>query len=427
MSEDENTSNNTNRLNKRLKILQDNLHTLKDQNASYGSLNAPINIINQIRQTELEIQQLKSEIEQSTKLDKSGKSLVQGNESASVNDELISKLLEIKRLNSCPYALVGSTYIDVTLSPINTQVLERSEWSNIGPLKFHLGGSAYWVGFFLWKLHNIKSYLFSSKGTHSDPLTKEFDRLLQKEPWLIDKFCTYKDLPSPVTVHLIQDKNLFETMFTSANALHNLSFMSISNDLNEVLADGGVLYISGYFKTNLSNDLDDVLKQLRSDKNTLVCIDHGLLMADEMVGPARKLKAAFEGGLVDIYFCTLDEIWDLFNAGSKNTISKPNNDNDVISILETLPHDLGPYITVLRDIRLPYNKVFTKVRGSTWNSIKGTNSFIVKNRIGIKNAFNAEFIYSLIHNVEENKDLNDFIEYISMKSFNTWLTRSKNS
>ncbi len=293
--------------------------------------------------------------------------------------EIIEKLRHIKTIPDFPVVLLGSTYVDLIVDPVSTKNLEKKEWGDISNLKFHLGGSAYWVGHYLWKFFRKKSAIFSAMGKSDDPLTRYFAELIEKESkeWLIDNFEKSDIQPSGVTVHLIQERNIFTTMFTAPGALKNFCFVPrITSSINNILKDGGVLYISGYFKTSLSAGLKDFLQNLPREK-VLVCVDHGLLNTGLDSGTAAaRLKEVFNLGLVDIYICTFDEITDLYGLRKANHTSiNVKSERDFSKYLSPIIGEL-PLITIIRDLKFDSAQVRVMVNENRdWESYKLPGGF----------------------------------------------------
>jgi hypothetical protein len=69
---------------------------------------------------------------------------------------------------------------------------------------------------------------------------------------------------------------------------------------------GGVLHISGYFRTGLHRELCHALENL--SPNLLVCVDHGRFLPEDHKSAANALLEAFNRRLIDLYICTFPEL-----------------------------------------------------------------------------------------------------------------------
>jgi hypothetical protein len=314
---------------------------------------------------------------------------------------LEAKLDRLYGLQGCPFVLVGSVYLDVILHPIGTTKLRPAEWSNIGSIRCTLGGSGLWVGRYLWELYGQKSSLLSIKGGGDDPFTREFERLIGRErrTWLQNRLVA--DLPNTstaVTVHLVQGNNSFTSMFTHTGVLAGLGWGHIEGQLDKRLARGGILHISGYMKTNLCLDLQPYLRKLGS--KALICIDHGRLIPELVSGDAvRAIQDVFQMGLVDVYFCTYQELLDLYGLGYGGSAGPGEVDQTLDELAKS---GKLPIVTVVRDSNLPgVTKAYAIIEESVWPlKGKGGASLIsspVGPVVGPSNAFNAAMMYELVH------------------------------
>lgn len=336
---------------------------------------------------------------------------------------LESKLTELHKLaeSDCPFTLVGSSYLDIILRPIHTTKLERDEWSNIDPIRFDLGGSSVWVGRYLWKFHKKRSHLFSIRGESDDALAHEFQRLIkcEQDSWLQDDI-----IPGPpksrtaVTVHLVQHNEEFTTMFTHRGAVAWFGWDDIQEQLHKTLSQGGILYISGYLKTKLCTDLQMNLERLR--KRVLICIDHGRLRPELVDGQAvQALCDAFEQGLTDIYFCTYKELLDFCHSRySDRYPSRPRNARRVLRKLAT--RTKLPFITIVRSADLRGKTKAYAIIGKSVYPLEGeAGPTLIKQSVGPKNAFNAAFLYHLIHD-RRYDELEDQVKQAGYQALIQW-------
>lgn len=313
---------------------------------------------------------------------------------------LESKLGRLRGFRGCPFVLAGSVYLDVILFPIGTTVLQREEWSDIGPVRFELGGSSLWVGRYLKRFYDEKSYFFSTMGRGTDPFTREFDKLIARErdDWLRNRLLTGgPNSRTAVTVHLVQGNSSFTTMFTHPGMLPGFGWGDIEEQLHKRLAGGGVLHISGYMKTGLWLGLQHNLQRLHH--NVLICIDHGRLTPKLIGGNAvRALRNAFRAGLVDVYFCTYQELSEIFQLdhGGSPTPGEVEQTLEELAKSEKLP-----ILTMVRDSNLPCEtKAYAIVEKSVWPLAGAGGTSLISSPVGPVvgpiNAFNAAMMYEMV-------------------------------
>jgi len=307
----------------------------------------------------------------------------------------LNTLHEMSR--DCPVCLVGGVYWDITVGPIGTTKLEENEWSNADAVEYDIGGSALWVGRFLWKKQQ-KSYLFSAIGNGDDPHTVRFLELFENERWPLNRLAFGRPGDkTAITVHLlIQSRRRFRTMITYSGALSGFGWNSIAQQLNEKLTYGGVLYISGYFKTCLWQSLVGSLAAL--PRNTLVCIDHGRLVRKLEQGAAvRAIRDAFKARLVDLYFCTHNEIFDLFEVSRIRRLWL--SWGRVQRILQELAsRGELPLITLVRGGDISGKTKAYAIVGKSVYTLEGSIGPIYNHKtVSPTNEFNASMMYHLIH------------------------------
>lgn len=341
-------------------------------------------------------------------------------------EPLKNKLGELHSLKeNCPFVLLGSVYLDVILEPIETTKLEKDEWSNIDPIEVIPGGSSLWVGRYLWRLcDKQQSYVFSKIGKNENDLfTREFDKLIKRDQqvWLLEKNDLIKSGGNiGTTVHLVQPDKKFTTMFTHQGVLATFGWGDIFHQLMERLSRGGVLHVSGYFKTNLWGGLVPNLGAFR-DK-TLICIDHGRLIEKLVHGSAMQtLYNAFDQGVVDIYFCTYQELLDYCRI--KYGDRYPSRPRSVERTLKRLASRAKlPSLTIVRD-----DDLGGKVRA--YAIIGKTIIFLAEKErsdrgeecIGSKNAFNAAMMYHLVKGLDPKvHELDKVVEAAGKRAFEAW-------
>jgi len=338
--------------------------------------------------------------------------------SVSPQQRLKDKLDILHGLSNCPFALVGSVYLDVILRPINTTKLGKDEWSSVGPIECALGGSSLWVSRYLWRLYKKKSYLFSIKGKGNDPFTKEFAKLIahERHSWLRNRLISGpRNSRTAVTAHLVQPNDEFTTMFTHRGVLVGFGWSDIQKQLDKTLAPGGVLYLSGYMKTFLYNGLQANLEMLLH--NTLICVDHGRLVPGRFTDAGQALRSAFRQGLVDVYFCTYKELLDLCRPSDERL---PYPDDAKAALEELVGYGMLPIITVVRDNDFPGETKAYAIIEESVHPLKGKGGqSLLRDSVGPKNAFNAAMMYHLIRGAREDS-LEELVIKAGKEALKSW-------
>lgn len=216
------------------------------------------------------------------------------------------------------YVVTGGLYLDVRLEGVDASTLEEAEWTTLEAVRATVGGSAYLVTKSLKRDYGHRARFFTALANDDrDSLTELMRQQLKNDDSFVESDAThFEDCRAPVTVILKQPnrKHPQVTMFTHCGPLKNLNWALVGDDVAEALAERGVLYIGGYFKTSLCDELYVSLLKLQA--RHLVAVDHGLLPAErESRHKVVRLKAAFRHGLVDIYFCSYQELVQLFEFG----------------------------------------------------------------------------------------------------------------
>jgi sugar/nucleoside kinase (ribokinase family) len=297
------------------------------------------------------------------------------------------------------FAMIGNIYMDVLVRPISTRALHRGEWSNIDPISVELGGSAYWVGHYLYKYYAQRSYLFTAMGGSEDIFSREGWDRLQDEPWPLNKQQLRPDKArTAVSVHLTQEDGGFTTIFTHRGALVQFGWSSIEDELQHVLEDGhgGVLYISGYLRNNLCEDLLRILRSLAQD--TLICIDHGQLVAKmESPGAVYALRDAFARQLIDIYICSYDELCSLLEFPKRPSSRRWPSPDPVRILTRVAKRHILPIVTIVRGgVKLGGAQAYAMV-GEHVSPISADGGSLNNSSVGSRNAFNATLLYALSH------------------------------
>ena len=213
-----------------------------------------------------------------------------------------SRLSHLRAIRKPVFALIGSIYYDVSLHPVNLKNLVVGEYSDLNSIRIDIGGSAAWVGRFLHGPMNgsRKSYLFSRLG--DDSLSKELRKRLSREPW-IRKFYQVPATHAQCGTSFILEPLNYQ-VYTTLTHREACSFdwHQFLRVLHRKVKRGGIIYISGYFRSNLCQDLATSLEALPA--RTAVCVDHGRFQKKEFDRAGAALAQAFADGLVDVYLCS---------------------------------------------------------------------------------------------------------------------------
>lgn len=336
---------------------------------------------------------------------------------------LKDKLIRLQRLNNSEkvnYVLIGGTYIDLILLPISTQELRpEEEWSDLESPKIAIGGSAMCVGRYLWADYGIRSHLLTPVGLRDDAFSIEFRRLLENEiaTWLIpDGLVKITDGATPLTVIFKQLDKAFTTMFTYRGALSSFGWLDISDACKKLLSEKGVLYISGFTKTNLSVGLAENLSNVSQD--SLVVLDHGRInLRTDNPSTLRSLSDAFSSGCIDVSICSLKEIIDFFHAVTGK--SREYNIEKAREILEDIAKtEVLPSITIIRtNIGDQSVVAYSIVNGVVDTIPDHSRRFFDGTPVAPLNAFNATLLHGFIsEQFDPATEMRDFVISLCQKA-----------
>lgn len=217
-----------------------------------------------------------------------------------------------------PIVLLGGVYLDVTIRPVDVQKLQPEELSTLGQVLTRAGGSAVHVGRRLYDRFSKRSTLITRLGGGAgveDTFSKQLRRVLRTEAWHRSlRLCeSARNEQCGVSIHLQQRDGSWRTTFTHPGSLRGLTWHpGLRKKIQRRTKTGGILYISGYFRTNLCQDLTENLSFL--SPRVLVCLDHGEFQAEDNAEAVRRLIEAFASWHVDVYICTFPELVRLCNA-----------------------------------------------------------------------------------------------------------------
>ncbi|RSD23671.1 hypothetical protein [Amycolatopsis eburnea] len=204
------------------------------------------------------------------------------------------------------FFILGGVYLDLMVQPVTLKRLENYEYSNLDRVRYDCGGSACYVGHYLYQNFRHKSYLYSRLGEQT-ALSSELRTKLDDEEW-IRRAHYQRDahMQSGVSLHLLQADSSYRTTFTHKGALDCLDWGPLLKKLVKKTSRGGVLHVSGYFRTGLHKELCHSLANL--SPNLLVCVDHGRFLPEDHRSSADALLEAFSQRLIDLYICTFPEL-----------------------------------------------------------------------------------------------------------------------
>jgi hypothetical protein len=299
---------------------------------------------------------------------------------------------EIRGLRRPKVVIVGPVYLDLYLEPIDVQTLDGNEFSDLDEVKRRCGGSAFFAGRYLHKCYGKRSYLFTRLGKR-DALSSELERSIRSEEWVRrPQLITAKDAQCGVSIHLMP-RDAPHTTFTHKGASGGLEWRPILKRIQRrTKRGGGVIYISGYMRTNLYRQLSDSLRYL--SPKFLICIDHGRFRAGTHRAEALALAAEFRARLIDVYFCTYDGLRQYMEEIGTGGDASLDEEDYVRSIAS---NDALPRVTIVRSNPIGGVSTAHVVLDRTVSSVKvPTAQNWPSNRPGLKNAFNVGFMHSLV-------------------------------
>jgi hypothetical protein len=254
------------------------------------------------------------------------------------------RLEHVRKLRKNRFFIFGPTYLDIFLTPVSVSILTATEVSDLEPVRLDCGGSATYFGRYLFRTYRERSELYTSISVKDD-VGREQRSLLKDEPW-VSRLETKRlnDVQAAISVHLLQRSGEFHTTFTHRGVASSLSWQPQLKTIRKRTKRGGLLYISGYFRTNLSQELCFSLRQLHP--KLVVFLDHGKFRVDEHAGAVPDLVEAFVANLIDVYICTFAELRLIAETAGRPLSPDP----PVKSALEKLAAEpFLPRVTIIRD------------------------------------------------------------------------------
>jgi hypothetical protein len=336
-------------------------------------------------------------------------------------EDLAFRLQHLREAKAKSVVLFGSVYVDINVRPVGDANLREGEFDDVS-IDLAAGGSARYVGHYLWKDYHVKSYLFSRVGAKQYPLTRVLNKAIAKEDWIKGRpQLTVGQTESGISVHLQQADGSFRTTYTQRGALNDMGWDDALPKLHSKLGRTGVLFISGYFRTSLWRNLCGALESL--SVGTIVCMDHGRFQADDANSALRSLLDAFKAGFVDCYLCTADEMRDL--AG---TFGLPNSAGDPLASVAHSMASAGvlPRITVALDTTHPLVvRVHTVVDGNLDTIERAHKATDWRGaRPGPRNSFSAGFLHKLSSG-DPGTDLRGIVGEAAQEGMERWIIRTQ--
>jgi hypothetical protein len=301
------------------------------------------------------------------------------------------RLQQIRERKRVAYALVGGVYLDLNLHPVNVGELREGEFSGLDSVRLDVGGSAAWVGHYLYGIPEgrQRSFLFSSLG--DDAFSQDLRQRVKYADW-VKKFHygEAKYSQCGLSVNLENPNDLPSTTLTHRGSLGSLGWRQILAPLTKCTKRGGIIYISGYFRTNLCNGLSRALEALPAQ--TVVCIDHGRFQPEDYRHTGAALTKAFSSALVDVYLCSTTEFRDFASgAGVEGAQDRPLE--EVIKLCEA--RQILPPFTVIKGKVGTAPTAYIAHHGDVETIELSHEVAHTHGRVGKQNAFNAGFLHEL--------------------------------
>jgi hypothetical protein len=318
------------------------------------------------------------------------------------------------------FYILGGVYLDISLAPIDSDTLEQNEYSILDRVEPMCGGSAMYVGRFLHSEFHEMSSLYTRLGS-GDVLSDTLRKLLRDEQWIRRprRFDVEPDKQSGISAHLIGRSEKKYTTFTHTGALGGLEWGPVLTRLARSAGPGGVLHISGYFRTGLHDGLTPALRNL--SPHLLVCIDHGRFHAEHNRRPAEALLESFRSQLVDIYICTLPELRTLMRFAE---VEDGDHANQQDLLDRYARSDVLPKVTVVRCERdEPFANAHVLVDDQVLPVRTQAELGHGRYLPGRNNAFNAALIYHLSKG-DPNQNLSDAVTDSVAAALKFWSTQA---
>jgi hypothetical protein len=340
-----------------------------------------------------------------------------GERSISSLDRRVQILSSRPRL---PTVLVGGAYLDVHLRPVERETLinpAAKEYANLGEVRTTAGGSAFFVGQYLYDVSGRKSFFFSRVGK-GDFFSRHLKRTIQDSQWIRgDNISVSRSSQCAVSIHLLSPDGAPLPTYTHRGALLDLTWRRILKDVQHCFRrGGGVLYISGYFRTALDIDLAESVSSVSPD--VLVIVDHGRFKKEDCRPALRSLVDSFQSGMVDIYVCTYTELLEYAaGAGVDVTIVDGNYAEAVRQILRA---GILPRVTVVRGDARPHHQATALVAmdGDVRELTEGPQDWVPRGEPGGRSAFTAGLISNLY--AGRGRNISEVVELAAREGLRAW-------
>ena len=308
----------------------------------------------------------------------------------------VNALRRVSALRELPdpaIALVGAVYLDIVLWPVDIDALDNHEWADIEPLDLRAGGAAFYVGHYLATDFERKAFLFSGFGSTRDNLSQSLASIIAAEGWMTNDITALEaDGQSATSVHLVRRDRTRTAIFTHRGAVAAFGWGRIQDQFDETLSAGGVLFLSGYFKTRLDSGLSTQLKRIR--ERAIVVVDPGSMDSSSThTSQLECLREVIRTGLVDIHIASMREFLEIY--GIEVSGNRLSTLRELDQILTGVVDRIAP-IVYLRGADLPDNlSVIAIVDGKVCSTLN-EKKVVTGVDVGAKNAFSAALIDRLI-------------------------------
>lgn len=311
----------------------------------------------------------------------------------------VGRLLHVRRGRGWPPVLLfGATYLDVSVGPIRMRRLRAGEISSLDAVSIELGGSGPYLGKHLHQFYDVRSRLYTRIGG-SDPLSGQLRQLLKEQRWRrgwpLGKYAHLsKGEQCGVSVHLQQNEDVFHSTFTHTGALGSLTWNQHLFAIQKASRRGGILYVSGFFRTNLQAHLCSSLRKL--SPKLLIVFDHGRFEPQHSERGVTTLSNAFSQGLIDVYVCTFSELEDLCQGMNLIEDDEHLRPKELVERVST-NHRLFPRLVLVRGNSLDeHTDAYALWDGvAIQASVEARRSSATGDRPGEKTAFTAGFLASI--------------------------------
>ena len=330
---------------------------------------------------------------------------------------LQERLAGLSKRTFIPIACIGGVYLDIVIHNIKLQKNKKHylDFSREIPIRLetHPGGSIYYVTRYLSELGR-KPLLVShvgdgSKNGFADTFFKKMIKDGLEE--IAQNVTRQRDAATAVTIHFVHpDPKQASAMYTDRDVLKNFGWQQAKEILqdrgktNKQTYDNGVIYIAGFFKTDLYRYLDENLTELQRN-GAIIFLDHGRLEPDEGTEGRDQIRSLAESlRLVDVYFTTKEELSQFIREIARDMperFAKPIRVNDPLpKLVDQVTQDAQisfPPIILIKDRTGEPSVHRLGVRNINgnydWKDIIVPRSHpISEYSVGSSNAFNAGFI-----------------------------------